>query len=226
MSSRERKATDTAGRHSRMDPNLSSDDSQNPGAVAAANREVLDAGREDIISSGTERQQARKEKQDLVQEFEEPPNKVLQENRERFSRIMTSSFSAMEVKIKDVLKTQCEQRQKLCQDYSLQFTNLSRKLTSDAYKLKKQAETLSNMFMEQQKFIHETLTLQKNRMEEFKSLCEKYLEKLEVLRDSRGNSIAEELRRLIATLEIKLLMLHNQQKTAAPPQSLLDVLFS
>lgn len=117
-------------------------------------------------------------------------------------------------------------RQKLCQDYSLQFTNLNRKLTSDAYKLKKHAETLSNMFMEQQKFIHETLTLQKNRMEEFKSLCEKYLEKLEVLRDSRGNSIAEELRRLIATLEIKLLMLHNQQKTAAPPQSLLDVLFS
>ena len=34
-------------------------------------------------------------------------------------------------------------RQKLCQDYSLQFTNLSRKLTSDAYKLKKHAETLS-----------------------------------------------------------------------------------
>ena len=34
------------------------------------------------------------------------------------------------------------------------------------------------------------------------------LQKLEVLRDSRGNSIAEELRRLIATLEIKLLMLH------------------
>lgn len=99
-------------------------------------------------------------------------------------------------------------------------------MNSDAYKLKKHAETLSNMFMEQQKFIHETLTLQKNRMEEFKSLCEKYLEKLEVLRDSRGNSIAEELRRLIATLEIKLLMLHNQQNTAAPPQSLLDVLFS
>ncbi|EDL29239.1 mCG112836, isoform CRA_a [Mus musculus] len=139
MSSRERMATDTAGRHSRMDPNLSSDDSQNPGAVDAANREVLDAGREDITSSGTERQQARKEKQDLVQEFEESPNKVLQENRERFSRIMTSSFSAIEVKIKDVLKTQCEQRQKLCKEYSLQVTNLSRKLTSDAYKLKKQA---------------------------------------------------------------------------------------
>ena len=39
MSSRERKATDTAGRHSRMDPNLSSDDSQNPGAVAAGKKQ-------------------------------------------------------------------------------------------------------------------------------------------------------------------------------------------
>lgn len=32
-------ATDTAGRHSRMDPNLSSDDSQNPGAVAAGKKQ-------------------------------------------------------------------------------------------------------------------------------------------------------------------------------------------
>ncbi|XP_028616170.1 X-linked lymphocyte-regulated protein 3C-like [Grammomys surdaster] len=80
--------------------------------------------------------------------------------------------------------------------------------------------------MEQQKFIHESLTLQKNRMEEFKSLCEEYLEKFEVMRDSQGNSIAEELRRLIAALEIKLLMVHSQQETAAAPQSLLDTLFS
>ena len=32
-------ATDTAGRHSRMDPNLSSDDSQNPGAVDAGKKQ-------------------------------------------------------------------------------------------------------------------------------------------------------------------------------------------
>lgn len=34
------------------------------------------------------------------------------------------------------------------------------------------------------------------------------LQKFEVLRDSRANSIAEELRHLIATLEVKLLMMH------------------
>ncbi|XP_076774301.1 X-linked lymphocyte-regulated protein 3B-like isoform X2 [Arvicanthis niloticus] len=226
MSSRETKATDSAGRHRRMDPNLSSDDSQNPGAVAAANKEVLDAGREDTISSGTERQQARKKTQDFFQEFEVPIKNVLRENRERFSRIMASSFHAMEVKVTDVLKTQCEQRQKLYQDYSLQVTNLNRKLTMDANQVKKHAEKLSNMFMEQQKFIHESLTLQKNRILEFKSLCEEYLEKFEMLRDSRGNSVAEELRRLIAALEIKLLMVHSQQETAAAPQSLLDTLFS
>nr|XP_034341457.1 X-linked lymphocyte-regulated protein 3B-like isoform X2 [Arvicanthis niloticus] len=221
MSSRETKATDSAGRHRRMDPNLSSDDSQNP-----ANKEVLDAGREDTISSGTERQQARKKTQDFFQEFEVPIKNVLRENRERFSRIMASSFHAMEVKVTDVLKTQCEQRQKLYQDYSLQVTNLNRKLTMDANQVKKHAEKLSNMFMEQQKFIHESLTLQKNRILEFKSLCEEYLEKFEMLRDSRGNSVAEELRRLIAALEIKLLMVHSQQETAAAPQSLLDTLFS
>ncbi|ERE65777.1 X-linked lymphocyte-regulated protein 3A-like protein [Cricetulus griseus] len=83
------------------------------------------------------------------------------------------------------------------------------------------------MFKEQRKFIHQTLILQKKRMEEFKSLCEQYLEKLETLRDSRGNSVAEELRHLIATLEIKLLMVDGQQESAAAAQqSLLDLLFS
>ncbi|XP_032748264.1 X-linked lymphocyte-regulated protein 3A-like isoform X1 [Rattus rattus] len=202
MSSSERKATASVDRHPTVVPNLSSDDSQDPpGAIAAANKEVPVAGREETIASGTERQQDRKKKQDLFQELEEPIQKVLQENRERFLRIVASSFLTMEVKVKDILKTQCEQRQKLYQDYSLQVTNLSKKLTTDANQVKKHAEKLCNMFMEQQKFIHESLTLQKNRMEEFKALCEEYLEKFEVLRDSQANSIAEELRCLIATLK-------------------------
>ncbi|XP_052606255.1 X-linked lymphocyte-regulated protein 3C-like [Peromyscus californicus insignis] len=117
-------------------------------------------------------------------------------------------------------------RQKLYQDYSLQIMNLNRKLSMDADQVKKQAEKLSNMFKEQRKFIHQSLILQKKRMEGFKSLCEQYLEKLEVLRDSRGNSVAEELRHLIATLEIKLLMVNRQQESAAAQQSLLDLLFS
>ncbi|OBS81954.1 hypothetical protein A6R68_24054 [Neotoma lepida] len=84
----------------------------------------------------------------------------------------------------------------------------------------------SNMFKEQRKFIHQSLILQKRKMEDFKSLCEQYLEKVVLLRDSRRNSVAEELRHLIATLEIKLLMVSHQQESAAAQQSLLDLLFS
>lgn len=35
---------------------------------------------------------------------------------------------------------------------------------------------LQKTFKEQQKFIHQSLSLQKKRMEEFKDLCEQYLE--------------------------------------------------
>ncbi|MEJ1274912.1 X-linked lymphocyte-regulated 3A [Cricetulus griseus] len=171
MSRRERKATESAGKPTKLDPNLISDDTQKPGAV-----------------------------------IPEPIKNFLEGNRERFTAIIASSFETMEQKVEDVLKSQCEQRQKLYQDYSLQIMNLSRKLSMDADQVKKHAEKLSSMFKEQRKFIHQTLILQKKRMEEFKSLCEQYLEKLETLRDSRGNSVAEELRHLIATLEIKLLM--------------------
>ncbi|XP_059109027.1 X-linked lymphocyte-regulated protein 3A-like isoform X2 [Peromyscus eremicus] len=187
---------------------------------------VIDVSSEDITSSGKEGQQARKEIQDLFEESEEPIKNFLQGNRERFTAIIMASFETMEQKVEDVLKIQCEQRQKLYQDYSLQIMNLNRKLSMDADQVKKQAEKLSNMFKEQRKFIHQSLILQKKRMEGFKSLCEQYLEKLEVLRDSRGNSVAEELRHLIATLEIKLLMVNRQQESAAAQQSLLDLLFS
>ncbi|XP_037055215.1 X-linked lymphocyte-regulated protein 3A-like isoform X2 [Peromyscus leucopus] len=208
MSSRERKATDSAGMRPRLDPNLTSDDTQNPDAITPVDKGVIDVSSEDITSSGKEGQQARKEIQDLFEECEEPIKNFLQGDRERFTAIIMASFETMEQKVEDVLKIQCEQRQKLYQDYSLQIMNLNRKLSMDADQVKKQAEKLSNMFKEQRKFIHQSLILQKKRMEGFKSLCEQYLEKLELLRDSRGNSVAEELRRLIATLEITLLMVN------------------
>ncbi|XP_050997763.1 X-linked lymphocyte-regulated protein 3A-like [Acomys russatus] len=217
--------TDSADIHSRRNPNLPSDDTQNPDAVIPANEEVFDVSREDFPSSGTEGQQARKEIEDLFEESEGPIKNFLQGNRERVRVILTTSFQAMEQKVEDVLKLQCEQRQKLYEDYSLQIMNLNRKLTTDSHQVKKQAENLANMFMEQRKLVRQSLTLQKERMEEFKSLCEQYLEKLELLRDSRGNSVAEELRRLIDTLEMKLLMV-NQERAAAAQQSLLDLLFS
>ncbi|XP_050998595.1 X-linked lymphocyte-regulated protein 3A-like [Acomys russatus] len=219
--------TDGAGMGSRQNPNLPSDDTQNPDAVAPANEEVLDVSREDFPSSGTEGQQARKEIQDLFEEFEGPIQNFLHGNREGFRAILTTPFQAMEQKVEDVLKLQCEQRQKPYEDSSLQILSLNRKLTADAHQVKKQAENLSAMIMEQWKLVHQSLTLQKERMEEFKSLCEQYLEKLELLRDSRGNSVAEELRRLIDTLEMKLLMVNRQQESAAAAQqSLLDLLFS
>ncbi|KAL1764120.1 X-linked lymphocyte-regulated protein 3A-like [Sigmodon hispidus] len=230
MSSRERKVTDSAGKHPGLDPNLTSEDTQNPDAITSVNEEVISVSSEDIASSGTEGQQARKELQDLFEEFEEPIKNFVQGNRERFMAIITASFESMEQKVEDVLKIQCEQRQKLYEDYSVQITNLNTKLTVGADQVKKHTEILSrdnkNMFKEHRKFIQESLILQKNRMEEFKSLCEQYLEKLETLRDSRGNPVAEELRHLLATLEVKLLMVNNQQENAAAQQSLLDLLFS
>ncbi|XP_038172588.2 X-linked lymphocyte-regulated protein 3C-like [Arvicola amphibius] len=150
----------------------------------------------------------------------------LQGNSERFTAIITESFETLELKFEDVLKIQCEQRQKLYQEYSLQMKTLKRKLSEDAAEVKKHAKKLANIFKEQQKFIHQSLGVQKKRMEEFKDLCEQYLEKLVRLRDSRGDCLVEELRRLIATLEIKLLLLNCQQESAADQLSLLDLLFS
>ncbi|XP_041498192.1 X-linked lymphocyte-regulated protein 3C-like [Microtus oregoni] len=155
----------------------------------------------------------------------EPNKNCLQGNSERFTAIITESFQTLELKFEDILKIQGE--------HSLQMKTLKRKISEDAAEVKKHAKkkkkknlTVSNIFKEQQKFIRQFLGIQKKRMEEFKDLCEQYLEKLVILRDSRGDSLIEELRRLIATLKIKLLMLNCQKENAAGQLSLLDLLFS
>ncbi|XP_041498128.1 X-linked lymphocyte-regulated protein 3C-like [Microtus oregoni] len=197
MSSGEKKARESAGARPRLDPNPTWDDTKNPDAVTP-----------------------------------EPNKNCLQGNSERFTAIITESFQTLELKFEDILKIQGEHRQKLYQEYSLQMKTLKRKISEDAAEVKKHAKkkkkklTVSNIFKEQQKFIHQFLGIQKKRMEEFKDLCEQYLEKLVILRDSRGDSLIEELRRLIATLKIKLLMLNCQKENAAGQLSLLDLLFS
>ncbi|XP_075814565.1 X-linked lymphocyte-regulated protein 3C-like [Microtus pennsylvanicus] len=221
MSSGEKKAHESAGARQRLDPNPTWDDTKNP-----AGREVIDVSGEEGTSSGTEGQEAKKKIQNLFEEFEEPNKNFLQGNSERFTAIITESFENVELKFKDILKIQGEQRQKLYQEYSHQMKTLKRKLSEDAAEVKKHAKKLANIFKEQQKFIHQSLGIQKKRMEEFKDLCEQYLEKLVILRDSQGDSLIEELRRLIATLEMKLLMLNRQQENAAGQLSLLDLLFS
>ncbi|XP_055447796.1 X-linked lymphocyte-regulated protein 3A-like [Psammomys obesus] len=155
-----------------------------------------------------------------------PIKNILKENRDRFRTIITKSFQTMQQKVEDILRLQYEQRQKLYEEYSLQIMNLNSKLNMDADQVKKQAEKLSSIFTEHRMFVLQSLVLQKERMEEFKSLCEQYLEKLEVLKYSGGNSVAEELRLLIDTLEIKLLTVNRQQESIAARLSLLDVLLS
>ncbi|XP_055464738.1 X-linked lymphocyte-regulated protein 3A-like [Psammomys obesus] len=215
MSSRERKAPDSAGMHPRLDPNVTSDDTQNADSITPANEEVLDVSTEDITPSGAEGQRARKKIQDLFEEFEGPIKIFLKENGERFRAIINESFQTMQKKVEDVLKVQCGLRilkfpfpipplrelvKTLYEQYSLQITNLNWKLNMDAGQVKKQAEKLSRIFKEQRNFVLQSLVLQKERMEDFKSLCEQYLEKLEMLKYSWENSVFEELRRLIDTL--------------------------
>ncbi|XP_021484193.2 X-linked lymphocyte-regulated protein 3A-like [Meriones unguiculatus] len=226
MSSREMEATDSAGMHPRQDPTVKSDETPNADAITPANEEFLDVSTEDITSSGADEQQARKERQDLYEEFEGPLKIFLKENRERIRSIINESFQNMQKKVEDVFKVQGELRQKLYKEYFLQIKNLNRKLNLDADQVKKQAEKLSRIFKEQCNFVLQSLVLQKERMEEFKSLCEQYLEKLEMLRYSGGKFVADELRRLIDTLEMKLLMVNRQQENIAARLSLLDVLLS
>ncbi|XP_060232665.1 X-linked lymphocyte-regulated protein 3A-like [Meriones unguiculatus] len=240
MSSREMEATDSAGMHPRQDPTVASDDTLNIDAITAGLQwtspaEALQVGKHQAFGhkEGTGECSGGPEDGSTTWSLPEPRNisrgplKIfLKENRERIRSIINESFQTMQKKVEDVLKVQGELRQKLYEQYSLQIKNLNWKLNVDAGQVKKQAEKLSRIFKKQCKFVLQSLVLQKEKMEEFKSLCEQYLEKLEMLKYSWENSMAEELRGLIDTLEMKLLMVNRQQESIAARLSLLDVLLS
>ncbi|XP_040599723.1 X-linked lymphocyte-regulated protein 3C-like [Mesocricetus auratus] len=119
-------------------------------------------------------------------------------------------------------------RQEIYQEHSHQFLNLVVMWNIDADEVKKHGENLSNILDQQQELFHQFQVIHKQKIEEFKELCNRHLKNLQAIKSCRRKAILEESRNQMDLLERKLTTetVKLQEEKAGVRSSLLSLLFS
>nr|XP_012628108.1 synaptonemal complex protein 3 [Microcebus murinus]XP_012628109.1 synaptonemal complex protein 3 [Microcebus murinus] len=168
------------------------------------------------------------EVQNMLERFGADINKALLAKRKRLEMYTKASLKTSNQKIEHVWKTQQEQRQKLKQEYSQQFTTLFQQWDVDVQKAEEQEEKLINTFRQQQKVFQQSRIVQSQRLKTIKQLYEQFIKSMEDLakeHDSLLSGAQNELRKEMAMLQKKIMMETQQQEMASVRKSLQSMLF-
>lgn len=157
-----------------------------------------------------------------------PSKKSLHGRRKRYMHSVSKTIYNIEQKINHFLKLQHEQRQEIYQEHSHQFLNLVVMWNIDADEVKKHGENLFNILDQQQELFHQFQVIHKQKIEEFKELCNRHLKNLQAIKSCRRKAILEESRNQMDLLERKLTTetVKLQEEKAGVRSSLLSLLFS
>ncbi|EGW14270.1 X-linked lymphocyte-regulated protein 3C isoform X1 [Cricetulus griseus] len=157
-----------------------------------------------------------------------PSKKPLHGRRKRYVLSVSNTIYNVEQRINHFLKLQHERRQEMYKEYSHQFLTLVVMWNIDVDQVKKHAENLSNILEEQQKLFQQFQVIHKEKIEEFKELCNRHLKSLQAIKSCRRKAIIEEARKQMDVLERKLTTetVKLQEEKASVRSSLLSLLFS
>ncbi|KAL1774381.1 X-linked lymphocyte-regulated 4A isoform X1 [Sigmodon hispidus] len=157
-----------------------------------------------------------------------PSKKLLHGRRKRYAMDVSNAVYNIEQKINHFLKLQHELWQAFYQEYSHQFLTLVVMWNIDVDQVKKHTEKLSNIPDEQQKLFQEFQVIHKQKVEEFKELCNQHLKNLQAIKSCRRKAIIEEAKKQMDILERKITTETLQEEKAGGgiQSSLLSLLFS
>ncbi|XP_033850637.2 synaptonemal complex protein 3-like isoform X1 [Acipenser ruthenus] len=163
----------------------------------------------------------------MLERFGADINKALSAKRKRMEVYTKSSLKTSNLKIEQIWKAQQNDRNKLTDDYSKQFTTVFQQWESDVQKYKDQEDKLGNMFRQQQKLFQQMRVVQGQRLKTVKQLLDQFVKKLEELESSHSaqhSTIQNELRKEMALFQKKILMDTQQQEMASVRKSLQSML--
>ncbi|KAL1763620.1 X-linked lymphocyte-regulated 4A isoform X1 [Sigmodon hispidus] len=157
-----------------------------------------------------------------------PSKKLLHGRRKRYAMDVSNAVYNIEQKINHFLKLQHERWRAFYQEYSQQFLTLVVMWNIDVDQAKKHTEKLSNILDEHQKLFEEFQVIHKQKVEEFKELCNQHLKKLQAIKSCRRKAIIEEAKKQMDILERKLTTetLQEEKAGGGTQSSLLSLLFS
>uniref|UniRef100_W5N0H3 Synaptonemal complex protein 3 n=2 Tax=Lepisosteus oculatus TaxID=7918 RepID=W5N0H3_LEPOC len=163
----------------------------------------------------------------MLERFGADIRKALLAKRKRLENCSKSSLKTSNEKIEQIWKAQQNDRNKLNDDYSKQFTAVFQQWESDIHKSKDQEDKLESLFRQQQKLFQQMRVIQGQRLKTLKQLFDQYIkafEEMEKTHITQHSAVQNELRKEMALFQKKILMDTQQQEMATVRKSLQSIL--
>ncbi|XP_051034224.1 X-linked lymphocyte-regulated protein 5C [Phodopus roborovskii] len=218
MSTEEQKDMKRRAKRPRVDPNLCSDDSQNPDAIAPANNPAVDTSVMASCSSGSDMQEARQPVQKRIQDFKGVRGTgIAVTERKQFAKDINDSFRSLNENLQSIFKTQQKSRQELHSIHSQMFESLYQKWLGDVVRAREQEERLNLIAQQQVKVLQKAVEDHETKMENAKDMCDTFLKKAKDLSEQRKAFIGgdrSEVRKEIFKAQDRVIMETQEQDVA------------
>ncbi|XP_040596895.1 X-linked lymphocyte-regulated protein 5C-like isoform X3 [Mesocricetus auratus] len=143
MSTKEEKDMERSAKRPRVDPNLPSDDSQNPDAIMPAKNPAVDTSEVGSCYSGSDVQEAREPVQKRTQDFKGSIIQSLLAKRKQFEKDINASFRSLNKNLQSIFRTQQKSRQELHSMHSQIFESLYHKWLDEVGRAREQEDHLN-----------------------------------------------------------------------------------
>ncbi|KAJ7999482.1 hypothetical protein DPEC_G00194890 [Dallia pectoralis] len=153
--------------------------------------------------------------------------KAFQAKRKRLETFTKSSVKSSHQKIEQLWRFQQRDRNKVKDDYCVQFNAVFNQWDTDMQKSNDNEEELLSMFRHQQKMFQHMRASQSQRLKTLRQLLEQYIQSLDTMEKthvSQQSAVQSELRQEMALFQKKILMETQQQEIATVRKSLQTML--
>ncbi|XP_040596981.1 X-linked lymphocyte-regulated protein 5C-like isoform X2 [Mesocricetus auratus] len=175
MSTKEEKDMERSAKRPRVDPNLPSDDSQNPDAIMPAKNPAVDTSEVGSCYSGSDVQEAREPVQKRTQDFKGSIIQSLLAKRKQFEKDINASFRSLNKNLQSIFRTQQKSRQELHSMHSQIFESLYHKWLDEVGRAREQEDHLNRIAQQQMKILQKAIEDHETKIENAKDLCNAFL---------------------------------------------------
>ncbi|XP_069895137.1 synaptonemal complex protein 3-like [Dipodomys merriami] len=132
------------------------------------------------------------ELQDMFQKLQENIMKLLATKRRNIKLKVNTSFKAIQEKLDELLKSHRERRERIYEEYALEFAAFVNASGEDMARIKAEADKLAAIFREQQLTFQQYVIAHNQKMEAFQKICQCHFKNLNDLENFHEDELNTE----------------------------------
>ncbi|XP_069895441.1 synaptonemal complex protein 3-like [Dipodomys merriami] len=172
-------------------PNHHDQQEEKPNGHDSANNPVIHIGENTHVLSEAEASEGA-ELQDMFQKLQEDIMKLLATKRRNVKVKVNTSFKAIQEKLDELLKSHQERRERIYEEYALEFAAFVNASGEDMARIKAEADKLAAIFREQQLTFQQYVIAHNQEMEAFQKICQCHFKNLNDLENFHEDELNTE----------------------------------